>query len=98
MGGGTQRFDPQMTGDSETIPQVIPEILNIPDKDKLNYWLSKFVVEVSSCFEEEFYVVRNSKVELQLITTRTFMRINFHYFFRFWVCLSKIPQSRDLYR
>ena len=46
MDGGTQRFDPQMTGDSETIPQVIPEILNITDKDKLNYWLSKFVVEV----------------------------------------------------
>ena len=54
--------------------------------------------------EEEFNVVRNSKVELQLTATRSFMRINFHYVFRFWVCLYKIPQSnylsqmRDLYR
>ena len=28
------------------IPQVDPEILNISDKGELNYWLSKFVVEV----------------------------------------------------
>ena len=42
--------------------------------------------------------VRNSKVEMQLTATRTFMGINFHYFFRFWLCLYKIPQSRDLYR
>ena len=47
--------------------------------------------------EEEFNVVRNSKVnELQLTGTRSFMRINFHYFFRFWVCLYKIPQSNYL--
>ena len=47
------------------------------------------------CLEEEFYVVTSSKVELQLIATTTFMRINFHYFFSFWVCLYKL---RDLYR
>ena len=36
-----------LIGDSlETIPQVDPEILNIIDKGELNYWLSKFVVEV----------------------------------------------------
>ena len=35
----------QIIGDSETIPQVNPEILNITDKDELlNYWLSKFEV------------------------------------------------------
>ena len=33
-------------GDSETISQVNPEILNITDKDELECWLSKFVVEV----------------------------------------------------
>ena len=38
------------------------------------------------------YVFRNNRVELQLIAMRTFMRVNFHYFFyRFWVCLSKNP-------
>ena len=35
-----------LIGDSETMPQVDPEILNIVDKGELNYWLSKFVVEV----------------------------------------------------
>ena len=35
-----------IVGDNETVPQVNPEILNITDKDELNYWLSKFVVEV----------------------------------------------------
>ena len=34
----------QVIGDSKTIPQVNPEILNIADKDELNYWLSKFEV------------------------------------------------------
>ena len=48
--------------------------------------------------QEESYVVRNSKVELQLIVTRTFMRINFHYFFSFGFVLYKISQPRDLYR
>ena len=46
--------------------------------------------------EEEFNVVRNSKVELQLTATRSFMRINFHYVFRFGVCLYEIPQSNYL--
>ena len=36
----------EIIGDSKTIPQVDPGILNIIDKGKLNYWLSKFVVEV----------------------------------------------------
>ena len=36
----------QIIGDSETIPQVDPKIFNITDKGELNYWLSKFVVEV----------------------------------------------------
>ena len=36
----------EFIGDSKTIPQVDPGILNIIDKGKLNYWLSKFVVEV----------------------------------------------------
>ena len=36
----------QIIGDSETIALVNPEILNITNKDELNYWLSKFVVEV----------------------------------------------------
>ena len=36
----------QIIRDSETISQVVPEILNIVDKGELNYWLSKFVVEV----------------------------------------------------
>ena len=36
----------QIIGDSETIFQVNPAILNTIDKDELNYWLSKFVVEV----------------------------------------------------
>ena len=38
------------------------------------------------------YVFRNNRVELQLIATRTFLRIHFPNLFRFWVCLSKIPQ------
>ena len=36
----------QIISNSETIPQVNPEILNITDKDELNYRLSKFVFEV----------------------------------------------------
>ena len=36
----------QIIGDSETIFQVNPAILNIIDKDELSCWLSKFVVEV----------------------------------------------------
>ena len=36
----------QIIGDSDTIAHVNPEILNITNKDELNYWLSKFVVEV----------------------------------------------------
>ena len=36
----------QIIGDSETILQVNPEILNIIDKDELNCWLGNFVVEV----------------------------------------------------
>ena len=36
----------EIIGDSKTIPQVDSGILNIIDKGKLNYWLSKFVVEV----------------------------------------------------
>ena len=36
----------EIIGDSKTIPQVDPGILNIIDKGELNYWLSKFVVEV----------------------------------------------------
>ena len=36
----------QIIGGSDTIPQFDPEILNITDKSELNYWLSKFVVEV----------------------------------------------------
>ena len=36
----------QIIGHRETILQVNPEILNITDKDELNCWLSKFVVEV----------------------------------------------------
>jgi len=36
----------EIIGDSKTIPQVDPVILNIIDKGELNYWLSKFVVEV----------------------------------------------------
>ena len=35
-----------LIGDNETMPQVDPEILNVVDKGELNYWLSKFVVEV----------------------------------------------------
>ena len=35
-----------LIGDSETISQVDPEILNTVDKCELNYWLSQFVVEV----------------------------------------------------
>ena len=35
-----------LIGDSETMPQVDPEILNIVDKGELNYWLSIFFVEV----------------------------------------------------
>ena len=35
-----------IVGDSETVPQVNPDILNITGKDELNYWLSKFVIEV----------------------------------------------------
>ena len=35
-----------IVGDSETVPQVNPAILNITDKGELKYWLSKFVVEV----------------------------------------------------
>jgi len=46
MGGETQRFDLKIIGDGETISQVNPEILNFTDKDELNHWLSKFVVEV----------------------------------------------------
>ena len=47
------------------------------------------------------YVFRNNRVEWQLIAMRTFMRVNFRYFFFFLsflglICLSKIPQSRDL--
>ena len=29
-----------------TLPEVNPDILNITDNEELNYWLSKFVVEV----------------------------------------------------
>ena len=36
----------QIIGDSEKIPLVDPEILNITDKGQFNCWLSKFVVEV----------------------------------------------------
>ena len=36
----------QTIGDSETIPKVDPEILNIIDKGGLDYRLKKFVVEV----------------------------------------------------
>ena len=36
----------QIIGDSETILQVNPEILNITDRDELNCWLGNFVVEV----------------------------------------------------
>ena len=36
----------QIIGDSETILQVNPEILTNSDKDELNCWLGKFVVEV----------------------------------------------------
>ena len=40
--------------------------------------------------------VRNSKVEMQLTATRTFMGINFHYFFRFWLfCIKSL--SRGIY-
>ena len=35
----------QIIGDSETIPQVDPGILNITDKGELYYWISKSVVE-----------------------------------------------------
>ena len=38
----------------------------------------------------------SSETTEQLIATRTFRRINLHYFFRVWVCLSKIPQLKDL--
>ena len=36
----------QIIGDSETVLQVNPEILNITDRDELNCWLGNFVVEV----------------------------------------------------
>ena len=36
----------QIIGESETIPQVDCEILNIIDKGENNYWLRKFVVKV----------------------------------------------------
>ena len=46
----------QIIGDSETTPQVDPEILNITDKGELNYCLSKLVVEVrkKKQIQEEF--------------------------------------------
>ena len=36
----------QIIGGSDTISQFDLEILNITDKSELNYWFSKFVVEV----------------------------------------------------
>ena len=57
--------------DSETIPQVNPEILNITDKDELESLAQQIR-------RRSLHWSRNSKVELQLIATRTFMRINFH--------------------
>ena len=36
----------QIIGDSDTILQVDPKILNIIDKSELNYWLWKLVVKV----------------------------------------------------
>ena len=41
--GGERNDLIQIIGDSEKIPHVDPEILNIIDKGELNYWLSKFV-------------------------------------------------------
>ena len=53
----------QSSEDSETIPQVDPEILNIIGKGELNYWFRKFGNfvrnEINIDREEEFYVVRN---------------------------------------
>ena len=37
---------PRINGPSKIIPHVNTEILNITDKDELNYWLRKFFVEV----------------------------------------------------
>ena len=49
--------------------------------------------------EEEFNVVRNSKVELQLTATRSFMRINFHMFFVLgFVCMKSLSQIIYLYK
>ena len=45
----------QIIGGSETISQVDPEILNITDKSELNYWLSKFVVEVRKKKDPEMF-------------------------------------------
>ena len=41
-----EQLEKRIIGDSETILQVNPEILNITDNDELNCLLSKFVVEV----------------------------------------------------
>ena len=37
-----------------------------------------------------------SSATATLIATRTLIGINFHFFVHFWVCLYKIPTSRDL--
>ena len=45
-------------------------------------------------------MVRNSKVELQLIATRSFMRINIHYFFFpfGFVCIKSLIREIYLYK
>lgn len=43
-GEGIQQFEPNHL--SETIPPDNPEIFYITDKGELNYWLTKFVIEV----------------------------------------------------
>lgn len=43
-GEGIQQFEPNHL--SETIPPDNPEIFYITDKVELNYWLTKFVIEV----------------------------------------------------
>ena len=37
-----------------------------------------------------------SSATATLIATRTLIGNNFHFFVNFWVCLYKIPKSRDL--
>ena len=80
----------QIIGDSETIPQVDCEILNIIDKGENNYWLRKFVVKVRKKKDPE-NICSNTLEQFSTLSRFSwiFWKINFN--FRLQLCYQALP-------